>query len=366
LFRKAIDADGSFALARARLPLALLNRLWWHHDLPDSVAETARTEAARSLELRPDLPEGHLAMGYYHYYTHRDYEPALKEFEIARQGIPAEATAASAYIFRRTGKFDEAARRLETAARLDPQSSLPLELARTLFYMRRYEEADRRLKRLLDFAPDSMIAAVLKAAVRAAWKGESEPVQHVLRKIRGKASEAALGPGLVFLLDLNPREALQVVDSLESDALLAQQGTYPKAYLRAAALDGMGETALAAREYSEALPALAAEIGKHPDSGYQHSMLARAYAGLGRKQDALREAERAVAVMPISRDSLSGSMIAAERARVETRTGEIEAALGHIRELLAIPGVLSPALLRIDPAWGPLRANPRFREMAGL
>ena len=142
-----------------------------------------------------------------------------------------------------------------------------------------------------------LMAGALKAAVHAAWKGETRPVEETLREVRGKAGEAAIGAWLMFLLDLNPQEAL---------------------------------------------------------------------AALDRKEEALREAERAVAVMPVSRDALSGSFVAIDRARVEARVGEMGAAIGHIEELLAIPGAISPALLRIDPNWAPLRGDARFRQLAGL
>jgi tetratricopeptide (TPR) repeat protein len=170
----------------------------------------------------------------------------------------------------------------------------------------------------------------------------------------------------MFLLDLNPQEALAFADSLEADAVVGQTGTYPKAFLRAAAHAAGGDRERAAREWAAALPALEAEVLKRPDGGHAHVLLARALAALDRKQEALREAERAVTLMPVSRDALSGAFIAMDRARVEARVGETDAAIGHIQELLAMPGAISPALLRIDPNWAPLREDPRFRKLAGL
>src|SRR5262249_21677235 len=96
------------------------------------------------------------------------------------------------------------------------------------------------------------------------------------------------------------------------------------------------------------------------------SLLARAYAGLGRKKDALREARHAVEILPISKDYVRGTDIEIERAVVEARVGETGAALEHIRHLLSIPCLLSPALLRIDQRWAPLRNDPRFRKLAEL
>ena len=112
-----------------------------------------------------------------------------------------------------------------------------------------------------------------------------------------------------------------------------------------------------------AVPLLEAQVEKNPG---QRILLARAYAGLGRKEDALREARRAVELVPISKDALFGPSIEASLAAVEARVGEKDAAVERIRYLLSIPCLLSPAILRIDPTWAPLRDDPRFRKLAEL
>jgi serine/threonine-protein kinase len=104
----------------------------------------------------------------------------------------------------------------------------------------------------------------------------------------------------------------------------------------------------------------------NPSRTYQRSLLARAYAGLGRKEDALREARRAVELLPTSKDALIGAGIEIERAAVEARVGDTDSAIEHIRHLLSVPCLLSPGLLRIDPRWAPLRTDPRFRKLAEL
>jgi serine/threonine-protein kinase len=143
---------------------------------------------------------------------------------------------------------------------------------------------------------------------------------------------------------------------------------YPKAFFYALAHEALGDAARARREYQTALPLLQAEaeLTKKPRNALQFIVLARTYAGLGRKEDALREASRAVEILPISKDHLDGPNLEIERAAVEARVGETDAAIEHIRHLLSIPCLLSPALLRIDPRWAPLRNDPRFRKLAEL
>ncbi len=373
LYRKAIQMDSSFALARARLAYVRIATYWFVPGTPDRVAEEAREEAEQSLRLQPDLPDGHLALGLYHYWGRRDYDRALEEFKIARPGVPATASSFIGAVERRQGKFEEAIHNQQDALRLDPRSPNTLhELAISFLWTRRYEESDRMLDRALTIAPDFVGASILKAVVHEAWKGETDLAKDVLRALRGRLDPrgllGALQGWVGDLLQYNPREALPFLASVESESINSGFAIYPRAFLYAVAHEALGDIARARREYETALPLLQAEIDKNPGPGgaIQLAVLARAYAGLGRKQDALREARRAVGLLPISKDAFSGPEVEIDRAAVEARVGETDAAIEHIRHLLSIPCPLSPALLRIDPRWAPLRGDPRFRQLAEL
>src|SRR5262249_26970606 len=155
LYRQAIQADPSFALARARLAYVRIDTYWWVAGTPDTVAEEARDEAEQSLRLQPDLSEGRLALGYYYYYRHLDYDRALKEFGLARSGVPAAAVDAIGFVLRRQGKYDEAIRYQQEAVRLDPRSpGIKWQLVDSFIRTHRYEEADRVVDLVLTIAPD--------------------------------------------------------------------------------------------------------------------------------------------------------------------------------------------------------------------
>src|SRR5262249_53238050 len=163
--------DPSFALARARLAYVRMWTYWFVAGTPNSVAEEAKDEAEQSLRLQPDLPEGHLALGYHHYFGHLDYDRALKEFEIARSGVAAEAVKASGFVLRRQGTFDEAIRYQQEAVHLDPRSpDTRVYLAQSFLFTRKYEEADRALDGALTIAPDFSAASMIKAFVQEMWK----------------------------------------------------------------------------------------------------------------------------------------------------------------------------------------------------
>ena len=366
LCKKAIDTDPTFALARAQLAYVQVYIYWLMAKRSDLVAEEARTQAEQSLQLQPDLPEGHLALGLYYYYRHLDYDRALKEFEVARSGVPSQAVRWIGVVFRRQGKLNEAIRNQQEAVQLDPRSVDSLfQLAGSLIVTRRYEEADRALDRLLAIAPAFVSASMAKAIVHELWKGDKSLGKKVLRETRGRDQKGQFQDWAVYLLRRNPQEAVAILDSFDSD-LIVGFIAYPKVYLYAQAHEALGDATRARKEYQAAVPLLEAEVEKSPDRPEERAFLAYAYAGAGRKEDALREARTAVEILPISKDAFLGADLEIQLAAVETRVGETDSAIKHIRRLLSIPCALSPALLRIDPIWALLRDDPRFRQLAEM
>src|SRR5262249_10507603 len=217
-------------------------------------------------------------------------------------------------------------------------------------------------------APDYAVTSIWKALVHEAWRGETDLAKSVLRDTVGRfdpRGRVGYESEIIPLLMHNPREALLFLESIQSDSIISSL-VYPKAFIYAFAHEALGDTARARRDYEAALPSLEAAVQKSPSQAEQRTMLALAYAGLDRKQEALREARRAVEILPASKDAISGCYVEVDRAQVEARVGETDAAIEHIRHLLSIPCLLSPGLLRIDPAWAPLRSDPRFRQLAEL
>src|SRR5215813_9593929 len=204
MYQKAIQADPSFALARARLARMKMGTWYMVAGTSDRVAEDAREAAAQSLRLQPNLPEGHLALGLYYYRSQRDYDRALNELEIARSGVPAEALRYMGQILREQGRFDEAIRRQQEAAHLDPRSPITLgSLANSLMWTRRYAEAEQVINRILTIAPDLLSAAILKAFLYDAWQGDTTLAKKVLREARwGLDPRVAFGErsGIIHLL----------------------------------------------------------------------------------------------------------------------------------------------------------------------
>ena len=174
LFEQAIKLDPKFAAAFAGLSMV---ESWIYHSFEPTPArrEKARLNADESLRLQPNLPEGHLALGFSYYYGDRDYERALAEFEIAKRDLPNEAQAYMAIgaIQRRQGKWTESTANLEKAAALDPKNaSMLVNLAYSYMALRNFEAADKTIDRAIAVAPQSFAVTGLKAYLAAAWKGD--------------------------------------------------------------------------------------------------------------------------------------------------------------------------------------------------
>jgi TolB-like protein/tetratricopeptide (TPR) repeat protein len=380
-YRQAIEKDPTFALARAHLAKFLVGRYWFRSGTPKSVIEEVAHQAREAVRLQPDLPEAHLALGAYYFWSRREYERALSEFEIARAGDPNSALKWIAIIQRRQGRYDESIRNMEQLARLDPRSSsIPHLLAQSFIWLRRYGDAEHAIQRALTLAPDSDDDLVLMPFLYELWKGDTAPAKAFLRdvpkrldtwaRVGGERDNSLIldefGYWLVMIMTHNPPESLRVLDSVKAESLTTHHAIYPKAILYADAHAALGDAARARAEYQAALPMLEAEVREDPDHPFQRCLLAHAYAALGRKEDALREARRSAEILPLSKDAYFGSKLLMEIAMVEGRVGETTAAIDHIRDLLKIPVILSSAMLRIDPRWASLREDKRFRGLAEM
>ena len=185
LFEQATKLDPNFALAFAGLSMV---ESWLYHssDPVPARREKARTAANEALRLQPDLPEGHLALGFSYYYGDRDYERALAEFEIAKRGLPNEAQAYMAIgaIQRRQGRWVESTANLEKAAELDPKnSSVLLNLGYNYMATRNFEAADKIFDRGIEAAPESFGSRALKSELAIRWKGDLSVAEKELASV---------------------------------------------------------------------------------------------------------------------------------------------------------------------------------------
>jgi eukaryotic-like serine/threonine-protein kinase len=370
MYTRATELDPSFALAFARLARS---HIWQFHisDRTDARLAMARIAVDSALKLQPDLSEAHLALGQIHYWGELDYERALQEFRTALEGDPGNGDLAWArgLVERRLGHWDQARVDLRRAVDLDPRSLVKsLDIAELHLRLREYPEAERYMQRALELEPDSP-AYIYEAMLIVARDGDLAAAASVVEEGARRAGVEAIAfwlPQFDIGAALWPRlgSATQTaVSGLTLDPFGTDSGGY---YLAKARTRRTSGDPRAARAYFDsAAQVLAGRSHARPDDPSLHASLAFAYAGLGRREDAIRQGRLAVELRPASKDTWYGVDMLRNLAVVYATLGEADSAVKQLRTLLSIPSGISVPGLRADPTWDPVRRDPGFRALVG-
>jgi tetratricopeptide (TPR) repeat protein len=188
-------------------------------------------------------------------------------------------------------------------------------------------------------------------------------VEEALKTIRSPEESSIID--LLITLDVYEGNYQKALDrlSLKSEDIDNQGSFIPRAMRSAGIYRYMNESDFAKKSYDEGRNILEAKIQRQPDDARFHSTLGIAYAGLGRKEDAIREGNLGVELLPVSKEAMGGTSRVGDLARIYVMVGEFDLAVDQIEYLLSIPGGLSIPLLQLDPAWAPLREHPRFKKL---
>jgi len=372
LYERAIELDPKFALAMARYSQL---ESWILHtfDRTPQRREKARSLAERALQLQPDLPEAHLALGYSYYYGDNNYDAALKEFEIAQRGLPNESDAylAIGAIQRRQGKWTESTANIEKSASLNPKDSWPLQnLADNYQVLRNFDAANKAIDRGLNMNPDGVGLWEAKSKLAIAEKGDfsvAEKAFAVAKSIPMTNEEKLRIAGAradVFLLERKYEEGLREAESLPDDLFHEfQQHLSGKYFLIGFARKALQDEAGARAAFLKAKDLLEGQLKGSPDAEDMHIQLAKVLAYLGEKDAALTEARRATELRPESKDAFGGPEIAAGVAEVHAVLGENDRAIEILDGLLSRPSAVTVQGLKVNPIWDPLRNDPNFQAL---
>jgi TolB-like protein/Flp pilus assembly protein TadD len=369
LFEQAIKLDPTFAPAFAGLSM-VESRIYHSFDPTPGRREKARLNADEALRLQPDLPEGHLALGFSYYYGDRNYERALAEFEIAKRGLPNESEAyfAIGAIQRRQGKWAESNGNLEKAATLDPKNTdVLINLCFSYMAQRDFETASKILDRVIAASPQSFQTNILKGFVAAQWKGDLSAAEKVFSSIPPETdSDGLMTMGRAWLLILQRKlpEALQVLQQFRGETLFnTTTAPCPKAFLEGEIYRLQGDEAKARTAFEDSRVVSEQLLREAPDDPARHGQHGLILAALGQKQEAIAEGKRAVELLPESQDALDGPKVTDALAQIYAWTGEFDEAFRLLDHLLAVPSGLTVPMLKLDPAWDPLRKDPRFQAL---
>ena len=363
-YQRAVALDSGFALGWAQLSRAY--SLDYYSAPASAAAAGARHAAERAVTLAPKQPEGYLALGDYYLSVQRDPGRALEQYTRGRELTLKDATllAAVAGSKMSLGRFEEGLAELREAELLDPRSiQTATYVAYALLFLRRYAEASAAANRVLTLAPANLAAIHVNAMTHLA-QGDLTGARAVLRAVPREVDSAALVAYIATTNDL-----YWVLDEAQQ-LLLLRLSPAPfggnRAYwgLSLAEIHALrGDSALA-RVYADSSRLdYEARLRDVPQAAMTHTFMGVALAYLGRKVEAIREGERGVALMPISREASQGAYLQHALAWIYILVGEPERALDRLEPLLKIPYYLSPAWLKIDPRFAPLRGNPRFERL---
>ena len=363
LYENAVKRDPDFALAHARLSYLMSRAYWYDIDHSAETIAAAEREADRASALQPDLPQSLLAMGYVHYYGHRDYASALAEFERAREGWPSNSDidAAIANIHRRQGRWDDAIAGFERAAVYDPRNPhWPALLGDTLAVLRRYDDSAAAYERAQAADPDDY-AAVIYKSLALLMAGKLDEASATLDRLPRGVDPGGVASTLRFevaRIGGDPDAALAAIANAPEWAEAPYSPAFvPIELLRAEALEQKGDADGARAAFAISRDKLRKLAGEQPDNPGVLSLLGIAEAGVGEKDAALRDAHRAVELLPVTTDALDGPAFLGGEAEVLARIGDDDGAVRLLRALLAMPSgrVMSPQRIAHDPVFARVR-----------
>jgi tetratricopeptide (TPR) repeat protein len=374
LLDEAVKRDPSFFDAYCQLAYAheqLHARGCDHTPARLALAEAAVQAATR---LRPDAAETHLARAQYLYYGLRDYAGALAELEIARRALPNDPRLfeLTGYILHRRGQQEEGLHNLQRAVELDPRNLYTLQqIALSYQRLQRYAESIAALDRALAIVPENAETRADRGVVYLFWKADTRPLHQTIDAILAQGPDAIVRAGVIWFVC-----ALAERDPAAAERALVALGDNQSVHEGPIILShSFGEGLLARMNKDEARARTAFEAARtqqekivqaQPDYGPALCVLGLIDAALGRKDVALDEGRRAIALTPLEKDVVNGSYVIQYFAITAAWAGEKELALQQLEARVRAPvsaGMLSYGFLKLFPVWDPLRGDPRFEKI---
>jgi TolB-like protein/Flp pilus assembly protein TadD len=368
-FEAAVDRDPRFAQALALAASQHLTMYWLHYDHSQERLAKGKELAERAVELRPDLTEPHVALAQYYYHGLLDFPRALDELAIAAKIQPSNAWVLylTSLIVTRQGRWVEAADLLTKAVELDPRNPALLAFfGASCARARRYAEADRALGLAIALSPQWPFPHAFRAELQIWWHGDLDKAQAILEEARRVAGEKGIVLESLQSVALLRRDYPEVLRLLETQERQVTEGNGELSSIllfRGQVQMLMGQADLARRSYEAARLELEKRIAQDPKDAGSHSSLGMAYAGLGRRAEAVREAKLACELAPASKDALEALVPLENLAHVYTMVGQPGEAIAVLDDKLSRVGSFTTRKVRLDPTWDPLRSDPRFQAL---
>jgi TolB-like protein/DNA-binding winged helix-turn-helix (wHTH) protein/Tfp pilus assembly protein PilF len=370
LYMQAAALDPKFALAYARA--SILNSGISGDDRARKAK--ARAQAEEALRLSPSLGEAHMALGLCLYWGDKNYDAALREFEVAAANSPnnAEIYNYFAGIYRRQGRWRESVASFERAFSLDPGNlGIAFKAGNNHLFLRDWPAATACYNRALEIRPDFVLPKIGLAYLEVVRNSNPAAGRRILQNIpAGREGDVASARWDLAMLERDYATAEKILTDSPLEDFPWEDA--PKTYYQGRVALARGDIESAQRYFAAARPDIEKGVRDDADVAEPHARLGLLYAYMQRKEDAIREGRRAVEVDPESQDAFHGAFTAGNLALVYALVGEQDQAITLIERLLSTPGAvqglgfpqnITLADLRLRWEWDSLRSNPRFQKI---
>ncbi len=371
LLNQAVARDTSFF--QAYCELAYTNDALYFSGYDHTSARLALAEAAveTASRLDPDAGETHLAKAWNFYSGYLNYDAALAELEAARQTLPNDSRIPqlSGFIQRRQGRWEKSTRNLERAISLDPRNVYTLQqIALSYDYLRQYVDEKSALDRTLAIMPDDIDSKIGRAWMEVNWHADTRPLRSAIDSIRSTnpAAMSRIADAWLFCA-FSERDADSATDALvfaeEKPHVSSDNVALSRLFLQGVIARMTNDEAKAQSAFTAARAEQEKTVQAQPGYGPAMCLLGLIDAGLGRKEEALREGRQAIALLPVEKDAINGPAMIKYVAMIAAWVGENDVACEEIERALRYPSFLAYGQLRLLPFWDPLRGDPRFEKI---
>lgn len=365
MYEKAVETDPEYALAYAKLAKA---HTWTHrlrYDISEDRLVAAKRAADRALALDPDLSAAHVALGLYYYWGRSNYDRAIEAFTRAKEleANNTEVYRQIANVRRRQGRFEEAIENYRKAAELDPRSHQAwFNLGETLLFVRNYAAARDPLSRVTALAPEFLEGYVQQARLAMNERGDLATARRMVQLAEERIPATAWrGPMLDFARILYHPDLDDFLRRIRPGAYGLDSATY---HVMKGTMFLQTNRAREARvQFDSGRVHLERLRESRPDQAWVHGLLGVVYAGIGMELEAVRAAERAEQLLPVSDDALDGPEWVINQGRVHAMLGNQDQAVAHYRRALTMPSWISSQSLRHDPLIAGLLDNAAFQQL---
>lgn len=375
LLEEAVARDPRFLLAYCLISRVHLDLYWFGNEHTPARRELANVAIQAASRLQSDAGEVHLALANYAYHGFRDYDRARAELDLAHSTLPnnADIYYFTALIDRRQGRWTETMRNSERGVELDPRNFRSLdEAAITYAHLRLYPQSSRLLERAVAISPHDYFSRTMLAQLPVYERADTRPLRATLSTILteepGASEKIAYGLFYCAMHERDSAATARALTAIPSDGLEDPYNSLssPREWFVGLAARTFGDAAKAQSAFTAARAIQEKVVREQPDYAQAWSRLGVIDAGLGRKDDAVREGRRACELLPLSKDALDGPSFVTNLAIIYAWTGDKDSAFEQLAISAQVPAGVTYGDLKLDPQWDSLRGDPRFEKIVAL